>query len=71
MTVRRWAWLIGMSDASDGRLRDRARSFATPLRFELEGARLEFDSYVPERRAIRLTSTDGTSRSRSSPDRPA
>ena len=55
MVLRRWAWLIGMSDESDGRLRDRARSFATPPSIEsLRGARLEFDGYVPERRAIRL-----------------
>ncbi len=30
MIVRRWAWLIGTSDAADGRLVDWAKSFATP-----------------------------------------
>ena len=55
MVLRRWAWLIGMSDEPDNRLRDRARSFATPPSIEsLQGARLAFDAYVPERRAIRL-----------------
>jgi hypothetical protein len=55
MVLRRWAWLIGMSDESDARLRDRARSFATPPSIEsLRGCRLAFDNYVPERRAIRL-----------------
>ena len=36
MTVRRWAWLIGMSDADDGRLVDWAKSFATPPSLELQ-----------------------------------
>jgi hypothetical protein len=55
MVLRRWAWLIGMTDESDNRLRDRARSFATPPSIgSLRGARLEFDGYNPERRAIRL-----------------
>ena len=30
MIVRRWAWLIGMTDETDAQLRDRAKSFATP-----------------------------------------
>ena len=55
MTLRTWAWLIGMSDASDGLLLDRARSFATPPSLDgLQGARLAYDTYIPERRAIRL-----------------
>jgi hypothetical protein len=54
MNVRRWAWLIGMSDATDAGLIDRAKSFATPPSLELRGARLSFAGYVPERRAIRL-----------------
>jgi hypothetical protein len=55
MVVRRWAWLIGMSDEPDARLRERANSFATPPSIEsLRGARLAFESYAPERRAIRL-----------------
>ena len=54
MTLRRWAWLIGMSDAADARLVDRAKSFATPPSLDLRGARLEFEGYAPERRAFRL-----------------
>ena len=54
MTLRRWAWLIGMSDETDAQLRDRARSFATPPAIDVQGARLEFEGYRPERRAIRL-----------------
>jgi hypothetical protein len=54
MVERRWAWLIGMTDEPDRRLLDWARSFAAPPSLELEGARLDLDAYVPERRAIRL-----------------
>jgi hypothetical protein len=58
MTVRRWAWLIGMTDASDRRLIEWAKSYSTPLSFGLSGARLDFNSYSPERRAIGMTVTD-------------
>lgn len=54
MSLQRWYWLIGLTDASDQRLLDWAQSFRTPPSLELEGARLDLDSYVPERRAIRL-----------------
>ncbi len=54
MTVRTWAWLIGMSGESDARLVERAKSFATPPALELRGARVGFDGYSPERRAIHL-----------------
>jgi hypothetical protein len=54
MIIQVWAWLIGMTDASDEQLLDRARSFATPPSLEVQGARLEAESYVPERRAIRM-----------------
>ena len=54
MIVQTWAWLIGMSDADDARLLRWAASFAKPPALELDGARLEAGSYVPERRAIRL-----------------
>ncbi len=54
MTVRRWAWLIGMSDAGDARLRDWAKSYTTPPSLELHGARLAFGGYQPEQRAIQL-----------------
>jgi hypothetical protein len=57
LTVRRWAWLIGMSDAGDARLLDWARSFATPPSIELRGAEIDFDGFAPERRAIRLKAT--------------
>jgi hypothetical protein len=54
MIEERWAWLIGMTDEADERLLEWARSFMRPPSLELRGARLEFDSYVPERRAVRL-----------------
>jgi hypothetical protein len=54
MVERTWAWLIGMTAEPDARLVDRAKSFAQPPALELKGARIGFDSYVPERRAIRL-----------------
>jgi hypothetical protein len=52
MTRRTWAWLIGATDADDARLVAWAKSFAAPPSLELKGARLAFDSYCPERRAI-------------------
>ena len=54
MTVRRWAWLIGMSDADDVALVGWAKSFATPPSLEVRGAQIDAPGYVPERRAIRL-----------------
>jgi len=54
MVVQTWAWLIGTTDAADERLLEWARSFATPPALDVQGARLEAESYVPERRAIRL-----------------
>ena len=59
MTVRRWAWLIGMSDAADARLVDLGEELRdAAVARACSGARLDFDGYVPERRAIRLTVTD-------------
>jgi hypothetical protein len=58
MTIRRWAWLIGMTDLSDSRLVEWAKSFSTPLSFSVNGARLAFASYSPERRSIGLDVTD-------------
>ena len=52
MEVRTWVWLIGMSDNSDARLLERARSFAAPPSLEIEGGRLE--GYAPARRACRI-----------------
>jgi hypothetical protein len=54
MLVQTWVWLIGMTGAGDDQLLQWARSFSTPPSLEVEGARLEANSYVPERRAIRL-----------------
>ncbi len=52
--MRKWAWLIGASDASDGRLVDWAKSFAMPPSLDIRGARLQFSAYAAERRAIRF-----------------
>ncbi|MGD0896748.1 MAG: hypothetical protein ABR915_02860 [Thermoguttaceae bacterium] len=50
-----WVWLIGMTDADDDALRRWAKSFAlAPPTLDLAGARLDADSYAPERRALRL-----------------
>ena len=57
MTVRRWAWLIGMTDANDAQLRDRARSFACPPDLDLVGRSPDLAGYCVERRAIRLEAT--------------
>jgi hypothetical protein len=54
MVERQWVWLIGMSDESDRRLVDRARSFAMPPSMEIEGAHHGIPAYFPERRAIQL-----------------
>jgi hypothetical protein len=54
MTVRRWAWLIGMTDADDDTLMKWAKSYARPPSLKLSGASLDLDGYVPERRALRL-----------------
>jgi hypothetical protein len=58
MTMRRWAWLIGMSDANDQRLLQWAKSFMEPPSLEIKGARLPFDSYLPHRRGLRLLVED-------------
>jgi hypothetical protein len=58
MTVQRWVWLIGMTDASDARLLEWAHSFAHPPSLEIKGGRYDFDSYVPERRALRVVVED-------------
>lgn len=54
MTVRRWAWLIGMTDADDNSLVRWARGDSRPPSLELHGAGLCLDAYAPERRALRL-----------------
>jgi hypothetical protein len=58
LSVRRWAWLIGMTDESDAHLIDWAKSFASPPDLELRGARPDFAGYAIERRAMRLEATD-------------
>jgi hypothetical protein len=55
MLVRRWAWLIGMTDAWDDQLRARAASYASPPAVSARGASVDFGAYAPERRALRLT----------------
>lgn len=60
MVLQRWVWLIGMTDAPDGRVVERARSFLNPPSLKLEGARLDVDPYVPERRAIRVVVEQST-----------
>jgi len=59
-SYRRWAWLIGMTDAGDERLLEWARSYARPPSLSVEGARVAFDGYATERRAIALD-VDGPS----------
>jgi hypothetical protein len=52
MQRRKWAWLIGMSDASDEILLEWARSFAQPPGLSVRGGR--YQSYSSERRAHRI-----------------
>jgi hypothetical protein len=54
MIIERWAWLIGMSEATDSQLRAHAQSFLAPPSIHVEGADIDFEACVPERRAIRL-----------------
>lgn len=54
MVVETFAWLIGMTDASDQSLLDWARSYAQPPALELQGARQDSDPYAADRRAHRL-----------------
>jgi hypothetical protein len=60
MSVQTWVWLIGMSDAGDACLLDRAHSFSNPPSVELHGVRLDPEPYSPERRAVRLIVEDRT-----------
>jgi hypothetical protein len=55
MQAQTWVWLIGMSDASDEGLLNRAKSFARPASLvEMHGARVAPEPYIPERRAMQL-----------------
>jgi hypothetical protein len=49
-----WTWLIGASDADDARLVQWANSFGHSPSVEVEGARLEPESFSLERRALRV-----------------
>jgi hypothetical protein len=61
MQVQTWVWLIGMSDDGDDGLLRWAQSFARPVSLgEIQGARLDAEPYVPERRALRLMVEDKT-----------
>ncbi len=60
MSLWRWAWLIGMTDASDKRLLEWAHSYTHPPGLDVHGARLQIDAYVPEKRAICLIVEDTT-----------
>ena len=55
MKLQTWVWLIGLTDATDARVLEWANSFDSPPSLEsLVAARLEAESFAPERRAIRL-----------------
>jgi hypothetical protein len=54
MALNTWVWLIGMTGADDVRVVQWAHSFMSPPSVQLKGARLDFESYEPARRAIRL-----------------
>ena len=54
MITEQWAWMIGLTEISDQRLLERARSFTRPPSLEVKGAHFDVESYSPERRAIRL-----------------
>ena len=54
MTLTRWTWLIGMTNASDDRLIEWANSYTHPPQLEIQGARLDINAYAPERRAFHL-----------------
>lgn len=54
MTVERRVWLIAKTNAPDAVLLDWAHAFSDPPSIDVRGARIDFPSYSPERRAIRL-----------------
>jgi hypothetical protein len=56
--LRRWAWLIGMTDAQDDRLLEWSRSYAAPPRLALRGATLVKDDMAEDPRAIRIQIQD-------------
>lgn len=54
MLTQRWSWLIAKTDAPDEVLLNWAHSYSAPPSLRIKGARLDFPSYSPERRAMRL-----------------
>jgi hypothetical protein len=54
LMTRRWAWLIGKTDAPDETVLAWAQSYASPPAIEVTGARVDFPTYSPERRALRV-----------------
>ena len=60
MQTQRWVWLIGLTGESDDRLIARARTFSEPASLEVQGAEIDIDSYVSERRAYRLIVKNNT-----------
>lgn len=68
MKTDTWAWLIGMSGASDESLLQRAKSYAKMPSLELDGAKRDSDMYVPERRSLCLVVEKKTVRIKITPD---
>ena len=58
MKIEEWAWLIGMTEATDEELLTRAHSYGAPPALNVEGG--TFESQVPERRSSRMTISDTT-----------
>lgn len=58
MQTQCWVWLIGMTSDSDDRLIARAGSFNEPVSLDVQGADIDTESYVMERRAYRLVIKD-------------
>lgn len=54
MVVEKYVWLIGMTADPDPRVIQWCKSFAQPPAIEAGGATLDWDTYIPARRAIRL-----------------
>jgi hypothetical protein len=54
VSVRQWAWLIGMTEASDSVLRQWAWSYRQPPSIDVREGTLAFDAHAPERRAMRF-----------------
>ncbi|KAJ3046548.1 hypothetical protein HK102_013141, partial [Quaeritorhiza haematococci] len=55
MVHRRWARLVGLTDADDERLVQWARSYARPPSLTAKGAQVAFQGWSAERRSVALT----------------